>query len=709
MKKIALLILVFVSLLTSCQYGVFDLLKPNKSIVKLALNGENLPDSAIDEIYNVNLDDNPHDFLILTAYHYKDESLKNFPFVWSSETLNLVQIGNNTNSIGLHITNNLQLGLHTITAHSSVSDNLSKSFRIYVTSRTSSIAATYDISDDFIPIEGVDYTDLLKGEVLPTTEEITLLSKAKYIFKIKNTEDTNVQNYTFSCSNNLNGNGETIVYWTYTNGEFALTIGEDETSESVKPTVQITHNTSGSSLTFVVNIKRIIKTDITEKPDGSNNEKYISLNKNEGEKSFNITLYNSISDSSILYACLPPADDVKRDDSTIITDTSLLWSDKHTFNAYYNADTIPITYFTLSFDGYNRTLTINPILNTVSKDNKNISFYIYLKDEKETYLGKWKIIIGGVIEKIETDKDTLSETVNSAGAINATIYPGNATSSITWYISETPYEAIINGDELIKKAPPPTKDIFLNNLIYMLGEELNGDSKTCTPLMKDNASTLLFSTGNTNGKCYLIALAENTNNEVFKSIPLTINANGEISIRSLTSVYSKATNTNGELVEYDRYSDENGTLMTLPDRKTQEYPYTAENGEYGSTVRTFYFPHNSESSITISMLPPSEGLKWTLLPFKNEILSVSEGKDGATTRFTISPIWFTQTKNALQNTSLTLPPQNKNDTSPDRVAAYRPFLDYLGITYIDLSLDYKQNEPLCRIRIIIYDANVYSQ
>ncbi|MDY3768657.1 MAG: hypothetical protein SOZ83_03520, partial [Sphaerochaetaceae bacterium] len=71
--------------------------------------------------------------------------------------------------------------------------------------------------------------------------------------------------------------------------------------------------------------------------------------------------------------------------------------------------------------------------------------------------------------------------------------------------------------------------------------------------------------------------------------------------------------------------------------------------------------------------------------------------------------WFTHTKNALKDHSLTLPPQNKEDNNEESLAAYQHFEDYLGITYIDLSSDYNQNEVLCRIRIIIYDATVYSQ
>lgn len=710
MKKLIILSLLISPLLVSCPYGIFDLLKPNNSIIIATINGEPIYNQGYDGgVYKIDIDKNPHDYLILTAEHYKDESFRDFPFTWISDTIPIQSIGSASNTIGIGITNKLQCGMHTITALSSVCDELSRSFKLYVVSETDTISAEYHINDDFTPVDGVDYTDILYGTVSHSTKQITLVGGGVYLFSITSPKDTNISNYTFSCNNNINKDGDTVIYWSYDNGEYSLVVSSDKNDSNLTPTATITHTLSGLSLSFLIDIKRIIKTDITETETDVKKENFISLNINDGPKSYNINLNNGLPPSTVIYACLPTADDIKKQDEEIMNSNEILWSDMHVFNAYYKNDTVPITYFSLNFNGHDRTITVTPYINTVNRYNKNIDFYLYLKEDNGEFLGKWKVTIGGVIEKIETDKQQISEKVNSSGSINATIYPENASGSIIWYLSETPYKTIILDKKTVQKAPEATQNPFLNNLVYMIGEETNNGSKKSVPLMSNNTSKLLFSSGGTNGKVYLIALAENTNDEVFKSIPVVISANGEISIRSTTGVYASAQDSSGKIIELDKYTDENKNLLKLPDRAVQEYPDTAENGKYGPSVRTFYFPHNKESSIIISCVPTTEKLKWNSLPYKNELADIREIQDGAKMRLIITPFWYTHTKNALQNSSMTIPPQNKHDNSKENQAAYQIFTDYLGITYIDLSTDYNQSEILCRIRIIIYDATVYSQ
>ena len=710
MRKIPILFFIVFPLFVSCPYGIFDLLKPNNSTINAYINGKELYSTGYEgNIYKINIDENPHDYLVLIAQHYKDEVIRDFPFTWVSDTISFQTIGYNSNSIGVEITNKLEPGLHTITARSSVSDELSKTFKLYVVSETNTISAKYNISDDFVPLEGVDYTNLLSGEVTTSTRQISLMYGYRYIFSITQAEVNSMDNYTFSCADNVNENGETVVYWDYNGMEYSLVVSSNVFDINHKPRATITHNQSNLSLSFSIDIKTIIGTDITEIEKDVSNDKYISLNVDDGQRSFKINFNNELPSSTVIYACLPIADDKELTDDYILSNTDIVWSDNHTFNAYYKKDTVPVTYFSLSFNGQERTFTISPYLNTVNQENRNINFYLYLKEENGTYLGKWKITIGGVIERIETNKQQINEKVNSSSSICATIYPENASGDVIWYLSETPYKSVVIDKKTIKKAPDITKDTILNNLVYMTGEEINNGSKTSIPLMNGNTSELLFSLGGINGKAYLIALAENTNDEIFKAIPVIVSANGEISIRSEVGVYSSITDSNGNILEFDKYSDENDTLLILPDRAVQEYPHTAENGKYGPSVRTFYFPHNKESSVIISAVSSSEKIKWSSLPYRNEIADIREIKDGSVLKLIVTPMWFTHTKNALKDHSLTLPPQNKEDNNEESLAAYQHFEDYLGITYIDLSSDYNQNEVLCRIRIIIYDATVYSQ
>lgn len=710
MRKIPILFFIFFPLFVSCPYGIFDLLKPNNSTINAYINGKELYSTGYEgNIYKINIDENPHDYLVLIAQHYKDEVIRDFPFTWVSDTITFQTIGYNSNSIGVRITNKLEPGLHTITARSSVSDELSKTFKLYVVSETNSISAKYNISDDFVPLEGVDYTNLLSGEVTTSTRQISLMYGYRYIFSITQAEGNSMDNYTFSCTDNVNENGETVVYWDYNGMEYSLVVSSNVFDINHKPQATITHNQSNLSLSFSIDIKTIIGTDITEIEKDVSNDKYISLNVDDGQKSFKINFNNELPSSTVIYACLPIADDKELTDDYVLSNTDIVWADKHTFNAYYKKDTLPVTYFSLSFNGQERTFTISPYLNTVNQENRNINFYLYLKEENGTYLGKWKITVGGVIERIETNKQQINEKVNSSSSICATIYPENASGDVIWYLSETPYKSVVIDKKTIKKAPDITKDTILNNLVYMTGEEINNGSKTSIPLMNGNTSELLFSLGGINGKAYLIALAENTNDEIFKAIPVIVSANGEISIRSEVGVYSSITDSNGNILEFDKYSDENDTLLKLPDRAVQEYPHTAENGKYGPSVRTFYFPHNKESSVIISAVSSSEKIKWSSLPYRNEITDIREIKDGSVLKLIVTPLWFTHTKNALKDHSLTLPPQNKEDNNEESLAAYQHFEDYLGITYIDLSSDYNLNEVLCRIRIIIYDATVYSQ
>ena len=265
MRKISILFFIVFPLFVSCPYGIFDLLKPNNSTINAYINGKELYSTGYEgNIYKINIDENPHDYLVLIAQHYKDEVIRDFPFTWVSDTITFQTIGYNSNSIGVEITNKLEPGLHTITARSSVSDELSKTFKLYVVSETNTISAKYNISDDFVPLEGVDYTNLLSGEVTTSTRQISLMYGYRYIFSITQAEVNSMDNYTFSCADNVNENGETVVYWDYNGMEYSLVVSSNVFDINHKPRATITHNQSNLSLSFSIDIKTIIGTDITE-------------------------------------------------------------------------------------------------------------------------------------------------------------------------------------------------------------------------------------------------------------------------------------------------------------------------------------------------------------------------------------------------------------------------------------------------------------
>lgn len=720
-----------------------------KSVLSASLNGSILEEQTRNDTLVIRLDRKDDDkdnsikgegYFELSCLHYNDEEeLPNLGFTFECATLPFVT--KNATSAYMNLSNgNITLGEHTVSIKSSVDKKFDKTFYIFVKSEVDTLSLSYNIIS---PIKDLIYQkedepSAVSGTVSGAKNVIYLATNTIYSLKVEAGNKANLGNLTFTTSGTSSADLPLLTLDGNENATKTLTTSAERTDEALVeaykqsgateglPTLTIRLDGTEIAINYYVILRQYSEISIDEDNRDKNLIKYISLTRDDKVKNYTINVLGNIADGAI-QAFLSTG--TQNEETVPIPESGYFTSGVHYAKSTLEAGGEQ-TYFDVYFDGEKREVQITPRKDTVY-NNKNIDFYLHLRDASENYLGYWKILVGGIVEKIELSASTLDGNPQKSGIIKATVYPQSADVSVLWYISDKQYFP-----NAIEQSPSPSEDPYSRSLISMtspLSSHLNDAGKTYTmlmknrinqsgikndeyynstssiPLMENGISTLLYSLGANSGKAYLTAVViKNATNgtitsdndyKIYKSIPLTISSNGEISVHSVIGV-SKTVVSEGRTYTLDPYKDENGERISLPNRELgQRFPDTLEDGKYGDATRSFYFPHNAVSSIDIDIAGTDETVKITSSAESNKLFTVNENQKSNGITLTITPYWFTYYQDALRNDKKVFPPKNKNEQNE----AFGSFSEYIGTSY----LTYEIGKTKGNLRIVIYDNNLY--
>lgn len=715
-----------------------------KSSITIYLNGEDKTSILTNNILAIDLDAEQSDgtalspkdgFLEIKLQHFDKDNNKiqiDTNFISSEVQLNK----RSPDTVGINLnTTSLPIGLYQVKCESSAGSSFSKQFDFYVYSSVTGIKADYSVQD---PIPGIEY----QNENEPSAKEGTIQGDGGVIYLATNS----VYSFNLSATNNVSlGAVEYLSYGTHEDGrpilrwsgsdnnvKSLITHGKKTPEELVEkyikngetdslPYFEIKLKGTQHTIKRHVILRQYINADITETEAQNDTTRYISLTKDDGVKYYKINTIGTTSDGSLQFA-LPEG--TQNNLSPVIPDTN--WKTTATTYATFGSD----IYFDLYFNGTTKMIKITPHLDTIH-NNKNIDFYLHVKDSEGNYLGYWKILIGGVVEKISIKASELKGTPGQSGTVNAEVFPSSASVSVLWYVSSSPYSS----DGLW--SPDPSEDATTKNIISMLpypAYKTTSDNKIYTVAMKDRAgsgttkyynamvanpgvkngvSTLVYTLGTIAHKAYLTALVCKIDSEgnvnavdnysIYASVPITISATGEVALRSVVGVKNTLTD-NDTKKEYklDPYINENNVSLELPNRETgQYYPSTAEDGIYGVATRSFYFPHNANGEILIDIYGIDKSdISLSPTAEADKLFTIMQNDTQTGVSVTITPLWYQYWRDGEINASK-LPPKKKGDY----LDGFGYFTDYIGIGNVYFTI----NGSSGILRIVIYDNNKYDK
>ena len=751
--KIIILLLVCFSL-SSC------LLEPKAKSSKLTLllNGKDITNYIQSNMLRINLDApsstpdelSPSGFLEFTLTH-SDEKGNIIPadVNFSLPGISLTSRSSNTASLTLEASV-LPIGINTLTMTSSLGNNFNKTLDIWVFSSVNEIYAQYTLEN---PINSLTYTNpndkdepcAISGEIKGEDGVIYLATNSSYEIDIKALNNSTLGALTLNTVKN-DSDGLPYLRWSnISDTKKRLTTSGERTDEAIitkykekgltteireaLPYFEIILAGSLKKIKRYVILRQYTETQIIESETKNNSTKYISLSLADGVKNYEIQVQGTLSDGPLQFA-LPYGTQEELSSSPIPPSDG--WSTNTTRYGKFNTGNTELTYFDIYFNGKTRELIITPRINTIHND-KNINFYLHVKDSAGNYLGWWRIMIGGIVESIQLSIDSLEGKPAQSGTIKAEVFPHNAECDVLWYISESPHNS--NGSDM---SPNPTEDVLIKNMVSMLPYPVYRQNPTdpskqytinlknrggatntyfntmaASPATKNGISTLVYSLGSISGKAYLTAIAckvspsgdvEGVENyTIYTSIPITISSNGEVAFRSEMSVNNQIKDSNGNYFNLDQYKDENMRPTILPRRLSgQYYPDTLEDSKYGVLTRSFYFPHDSVSTLYVDLFGTDE-MEFSYTPSKEaqKLFTIEQTEEPTGYALTITPLIHQYYINSETNTIAKKPPTNKSES----VEGYGDFSKYIGVGYVNI----KVNGTNGILRIVIYDNNVYPE
>lgn len=653
---------------------------------------------------------------------------------FESPDIKLTKRNENTTSLVLD-TASLPIGVYTVKCNSEAGDKYSKQFDFWIYSAVTSISASYTIQDPLPEVEykNTDEMSAKSGTITGSTGCIYLATNTVYNFEISATNNASLGTLEYSSAGS-DSSSRPLLRWTGSDKDKKSLVTSsvatsDEAIEAYKkkgttdglPTITISLKGTDLVIKRYVILRTYLQADIIETEGKEDNTKYISLNKDDGVKYFSVSLTGTVSDGSLQFSLTEGS----QNSSKPVIPTSG-WSNNQTTYGTFNGT----TYFDLYFNGTNKTIKITPQQDTVY-NNKNIDFYLHIKDSAGNYLGYWKILVGGVVESVKLSVSELSGNPGKSGTLKAEVFPHTASATVLFYVSDRPYSGAgttlssadpstdLNSKTLLSMLPSPSYRTSATGETYTVCfKNHNGKAEdyyyanAAAPGLVNGISTLVYSLGTITGKAYLTALVCTIDSQgyvtpidnytIFTSIPITISSSGEIAFRSVISVNKTITDSD-KTYKLDPYT-EDGQQKELPSRPDgQYYPLNAEENAYGVATRSFYFPHNAYASINIDMYGVEPG-EFTLSPDteSEKLFTVTKNEATNGVVLSITPKWFQYWNDYNININTTAQPPTKKG---EQKKGYGYFTDYIGVGNVYFNVKGSAG----RLRIVIYDNNKYAE
>lgn len=617
-----LFILTICVLISSCNYGIFDKDKPNKSILEVNF-GDKIYSSDNKEFqitHNVDTSNLRSGYFVFKATHYKDNEAKKFPFSFSSDDVTIKSFGQAGYECAVDLLDLTELGTYRIYCKSSVDSSMDHIFVINLVSNLKNVVADYEIQEEYKK-DGLEYTqEMISGTITSYTKNIELVAGAVYNIYVR---DSQTEEPVSIRTIYPQVDGDSIYFRnTNTNHTEMVCLTHDKASNYIKIKVGKTDISVGCNIT----LKDISSASIEERSITTESEYVISLKKNTIENpdkcyDYNVNI-NSVSPQpqEILYSI----------DAEIFDEEAFLNEDyyKPSINpdAHWLSRTQLIytyeneTKFKIDTDGVLHTFSVTPINDTTfDMASKNLHCYIYAKyREDKEYRWKWRIMVGGILEGIQLltynntdgekviEKDLEIKQGDTTGWIFRAKYIPTTTGSLNtlWYIAESKQPQIFTDSNSVQfRAPQPAaKNSMSNKVLNFMGgvndEKTIGDFTAYYYFEETavNGVSELWTNYNAIGEnCILVAL--NTDTYMY-------NCFGINNFMESTVVVRGVNYTSKEVINAPKsYKDTSNNVILTPynnlegERTEQSYPYTLLDDF--PQYRTFYMDVDSTLEITL--------------------------------------------------------------------------------------------------------------
>ena len=664
------------SIFTSCKYGIFNQYYPNKSELEVYIDNEYDKQLSKTCSLTLNLDDEKYKnkYLKIKAQHLKNDKIIDSDFKFSSKKLKLNIDEEGSVLINLSLIN--ELGVHTVKATSLIDKDFDISFSLIIISSLKSIDVKYSIDK---VVEGLDYDGSDRGEINSANmiySPVYLISASSYTFIVNAVENLKIPKLEFSViSKNKNAYFEKI-----NDNCSKLIISKNANDDELNIHISILN--SDIKIIIPAIVIDIAMLNIGES-DARDPKEQVLLLKNNGErKLFNLELSASSDENRKLCAFFIIQNDESDKNLSIAKNSKKEIIDER------------CEYMSLYFDQSKRMLSIIPHKESVF-NGKNVYQYLYIWDERNNYLGRWRIIIGGFIESVKITNDKIDVKTQQSGVVSASVYPQDSECDIIWYLSKGGAN-YPESFEPLRKTEAREYVSFINNE-KNFEIEIDGSSYSSSDytmiMTSGNTHNLYYTTGTNSGTCYLVALERKT--KIFDYIPVLISSDGSITIRCEREVVETVV---PSIAFRDTASFINSfEIKNFPDG--QYYPLSAENDKYGSNTRSFYLPHNETSKIEITTSLISQlMIEETDESKKIYTFELLKSEEEQKYILYINPIWLSAKKDIEKNNNGYKVAQCQSD---GRDSYGKIFFEYLGVGSLIIIIG---NNKM-KIRISIFDNN----
>ena len=665
-----------------CEYGIFNKDYPDHS--EILVYADNDLDNALSKSRTLTylLDDEKmsEKFIRIEAKHMKGESESKGGFAFESDTVSWTVADEKTIVVPLNRIRTL--GVHEIRIISSLGDQFNKKFLICASSSLKSIDVEYSIEKK---AEGIEYGGSDKGSFTTQddfTSPITLIPSSTYAFKLGSESKFKIPTVDFTVK-------DSGVMHFEKESDCAARLIIESGSESKESSFTISIRNSDIKITVPVLIKDIANLSISEESAKDDKTNVIFIENTDSAKNYAISLKTASDDNRTLVAYF-----AKQGNSEDISG-SITNSLKNTITVQSN------DYFSLSFNGKAKTLNIIPKKQT-TLDNRNLHFYLYVYDTDDNYFGRWRIMIGGNIEKIELEPTEISAKTQTSSSTRAALTPNSDSRMLIWYLSKS------KGDDI---APPPMEKQFQDNIVSFMTKYAASDTIRIGDLTYDTSKhsfgmtqgldhTMRWTTGSEAACAYLIAL--DPESLQFDSVPFLVSAESSIVLKSDDPISGKKASDmayNGNTKEFE----DGFHAISFP--YGQCYPDTYANGENGRMTRMFYLPHNRISRIgiktsNIRMLTVSPTSQSNQLLSFELLRSESEGCYD----LEITPAWLDLDSKSKSGSTVAKPPCQNPSAGADSYG--KIFYQYIGRCSLEMTA-YPKSEENCeskiKIKIVLFE------
>lgn len=674
MRKLCLLIIgcILTLFLVSCPYGIGDKEKPGKASFLVSLNGTDITNTNANSItFDLDQDDMNKTLVLETKLlSVTNMELTKWNFTFSAPSdCPISEVGNEGRKVSINLAN-LAVGTYKITAICNEIKTVTATYTIWIKSSLSRLIVSYSLDSQYSQ-KGLK-KEQISGSITELNRSLSLPTNTKYNFVVSDRAGKidNISNLSLSSTSSKAG----FYYTTGDSGSFYL---KEESGKTITLTFDIAGR-EGIAISVDITLEDNSQSHLEPAETEILKEEIYSFIANPNDYLDKAYDYNFVVDTAEFAPRYPKFSidaEIWNDEAEIafleaknnhkeyipqINDNAV-WMSETEFSVVRNNE----EKFKVRVNGDLKKISIIPLKNTTAVYNGteyNQHFYLYWKWKDETgnsYRGKYRIMVGGVLEDIDLFYYMDSEETKKIPAESHKINAGDQTSfylhanyapfnsmqasdKILFYVSESDdektYKTFTLNSQSVKLPVPVKRETAVGKCMKINDADLaditdTENINTVAGISYSDGSALDYYSLKSmeTGECSLylryldsgetcVFVAVDVRTGIFRTYKLwKDDSSNTVTVKSVNpaplSLYmyknkrGKCFYSTTTMSEDDRGTSctlynatpldtsYSGVTATLSDPYIQKYPYTVQHGY--EKRRTFFIPYDEVISIDV--------------------------------------------------------------------------------------------------------------